>query len=253
MNDLDLLQKSERAVRDSGRGSVTFLREKFSIGFSRATNIRTMLQKKGVVDGNGEVVPLEKPNCAENGIALRKTAEVAGTALIVAEFEKFTEDATSVEEKTVSMANRARKIGLHLMSFTGHEQISFDFWQKHCDGKLPFKFETAKMFVSVARGMEKPAKTLTEAVKWIQDILRGAGILELPSREENQVAVAVNVLQKFFKELTCLSQPFKKMEKEFPIEAWTKRQVETGLAETEWLDMARNRMVKRQNELIKEL
>ena len=202
-------------------------------------------------NGNGRHV--ERPNCSESGVALRKESGIAELAVIEKAYAKFSETADAVAKDTVLMANVAREIGIHLQTLSGHEQVSFEFWQKHCEGKLPFKFDAAKMFVSVARGMEKPARSLTEAAKWIQQILAAEGHLELPSREENQVAVSVSIMQKFFKELTCLSQPWKKLESENPIEGWTKKQVDTGLAETEWLSVARDRMIKRQNQLLREL
>ena len=172
---------------------------------------------------------------------LRQKSAAKELELIVKEYADFTIEANAVERISLSMANRARKIGLHLQTLSGHEQITFDFWHKTCHEKLPFAFESAREFVSIARSMKEPAKDLTEAVKHIQPLLVINGNLELPERTEQQTPSRIPLMERFWTMLSTLRQPFTKLTSEKGMDDWPDKALQSMLSETEWLLKERER------------
>ncbi len=150
-------------------------------------------------------------------------------------YERFERATRNIETGAIDAANLSRELGLNLQALCGHEQISFQFWQNNCEGKLKFDFDSAKMFCSIARKLPQPAKSLPEAVSYIQPALVASGFLEVPERTGEQEASFVNPFQKFLKYLTCLGQPYKKLLLDRPMKNWTRGQLESFTSETLWI------------------
>ena len=162
-------------------------------------------------------------------------------------WEQFDTVAKDIATRTVESANLARELGLHLQAFCQHEQVTFEFWKTHCDGKLKFSFESAKTFMSVARKMEAPAAGLREAAPFVQTLLQADGILILPERTNIQTASTVSVLQKFFAKITLMRADFKKALRERPMESWKPADHAAFASECAWLvaELARSTKLRR--------
>lgn len=188
----------------------------------------------------------------EIGIMLRKESAEALVSRIGVKHGLLGSHCDTIDSHTIKAANLAREIGIDLQALFSRETIDRESFAKLKQGALPFDFEAAQKYVAIARAMPQPAKTLAEVSKWIQPILAANGNLELPSRTENQMAIQTPLIEKFFLQLTLLTKPFKKLEQGLPVEEWSQKQVEMGLAETAWVDGFRGRLIKRQGNLLKE-
>lgn len=182
-----------------------------------------------------------KPNYLDRASARRSEVAIAELDTIADLFHQFNTDAKAIEANTISAANLARAMGIHLQTLCGHEQITLHFWNSHCEGKLPFKFDAAKIFVSTAHKMPNEAKTLAEASQFIQTLLIADGLLQLSERGHTQVASAIPLVQKFFNEFQLMRQPFKKIIQDRPMEEWEASALELFLSETEWVAEERER------------
>ncbi len=261
MNPPENLETYAAFVRAEGKASTSFLREKFNMGYSRADKIMRQLEKAGVVSkasktGQRKILEpkLEKLTNAESAIVLRKEAGCAEVETIQSEYAEFEKATKALGENTISTANLARSIGIRLQTFNaGKKQIDLHFWKEKCAGVLPFDFDTGKLFVSVANKMEHPAKTVTEAVQFVQMALIAAGSLELEGRGGQQIRSDVSVLEKFFAAARSPLVWFNKALGERPMENWSKASIETFLSETEWLSVARDKAAKLQAQKYREL
>lgn len=180
----------------------------------------------------------------ERGAKQTKQMMEGEDAQIAKSYAQFEAAIKQSQSSIINSANLAREIGIHLQTKCGHEQVGFDFWQKYCEGKQPFDFEAAKMFVSVANKMEKPAKTINEAVQYVQLALVAGGLLELPEREEAQKRASVSLFEKWLGEIVKIRQPFGKLTKDWPMDSWNKTALDKFLSETEWLVEERARAEK---------
>ncbi len=211
------------------------------------TKPKTVLIKMSSAIGKTQIL-----NCEESGIVLHKEAMVAEVKKLNEIYEAFHKDAASISTGTIRSANRARELGLHLQTMCGHEHMKLSFWQSHCEGKVPFKFDAAQKFISVANKMDKPAKTLLEAVPFVQTILQAGGILMLPERTETQQRSAISVFQRVLTEITLVRAGFKKALKEKPMELWTASDHDTFQADTAWIQEERDRSVKLRHQKYRE-
>jgi len=148
--------------------------------------------------------------------------------------DKFNAATKGIENSAIDAANFARQLGIHLMVLCAHEQIKFDFWQKHCEGKLPFSYDNAKMFVAIAKKMPEPATNLTEAIHLVQMALLAGNLLAEPERTESQTANTIPLLQRFVNEFTTIRQQFTKITRDEPMEKWELKRLRLFLSETEW-------------------
>lgn len=257
MNDEQLISKCTSLVRREGKASTTFLRAELKLGYGRANRIIGELEKRGVVSaadklGNRKIIPEVKLNCEENGAVLHREAMSAELFKINQVFEKFDAAAKSISSGTIQSANLAREIGLHLQTLCGHEQMKLSFWQTHCEKALRFKFESAKLFISVANKMTEPAKTLNDAVPFVQTILQADGILLLPERTETQQRATISVFQKVLAEITMIRVGYKKALKERPMEQWEANALDSFLSETGWIAEERDRAAKLRHQKFRE-
>lgn len=150
---------------------------------------------------------------------------------------------------TIRAANKSREIGLHLITLCGHEQVSFEFWRTHCEGKVKCSFDQAKRHVSTAHKMPEPAKTIEDAAPFVQSLLFAAHLLEEPHREESQKALTISLVQKSFAAITVVRQLFEKTWRETPIEKMKASQLDDFLSTTEWLSVARDKAMKIRGEM----
>jgi hypothetical protein len=90
-------------------------------------------------------------------------------------------------ESQIALTNEARKIGLLVQAWTGHEQISFDFFNRH-KAELPkqVSYQSLKTFVAIANKLPGAVKRLDDARKVWQATFESAGLLELPERSVPQ-------------------------------------------------------------------
>jgi len=86
----------------------------------------------------------------------------------------------------VDSVNLAREIGLELQGIVGAEQMGFGFYTSHCAKDLPFGFDAVKQFISIARKMIAPAKTVEDVTPVMQQVFFAAELLKLPEPHEGQ-------------------------------------------------------------------
>ena len=156
-------------------------------------------------------------------------------------YEKFLSRGERIKTDTVDAVNLGREIGMYLQEMCGHEQIGFEFWQKECGQQLPFEFEAAKKFTSIARACPEPVTTIEEAFSMQQMVLRAGGLIELPEREEMHQRSNVSIVERFFREFTLIRLPFQKIVNQKPMEQWDKEALGMFLSETEWIAIERSK------------
>ncbi len=181
-----------------------------------------------------------------SGAAMKAEAMSAEFAEITATYRKFDTAARGIESNSIAAANLARQIGLLLSAATGHQvQIPFEFWQKNCEGKLPFDFSAAKLFLGMSRKMAQPATSLGEVVPHVRSILLADNLFELASREVEHFASTTSLFQKMLCAITRLREPYGKMLWENPINKWDARRCQTFLDETDWIVRERIKVEER--------
>lgn len=171
----------------------------------------------------------------ERAGVMKKQADIAEVPLILKEWANFHGAAQDIQSGTINGANSSRAIGIHLQTWCGKENISFMFWKTHCEKVLPFDFDAAKFFMSVARKMSKKAETIAEAWPFSQQCLTFDGLLPLAERTGPQHRNPIPPLQKLFCQFAMLRKPFKKINGEIPMDDWDREDVRLFLSETEWL------------------
>lgn len=180
----------------------------------------------------------------ERADAMKKEAAVAELPLILKAFEGVHGAAADMKNGAINGANFSREIGLHLQSWCGHERMSFMFWQMNCAKVLPFDYEAAKFFMSVACKMKDKAKTIAETWEFSQLILVADNILPAPVRDGAQSASSIPPLQRLCCQFVMLRKPMQKIFHLAPMESWDKKEIDLFLSETEWLAEERERAKK---------
>ena len=172
---------------------------------------------------------------AENSLALHKEAIVLDFVAIAADYEIAKKCAAKMESSCIASANACRSVGIRLQTLCGHEQISFEFWVKNnCADKLPFGFEAAKQFVSIARKLPDEVKTIEEAAPFTQLYFFALNLLEAPARDEQQKAISVSVIQKFIGQLTTIRQLYSKSIRQCPVHQWSDTLIDDVLNDSAW-------------------
>jgi hypothetical protein len=85
-------------------------------------------------------------------------------------FRRGKADVRKMRLAAIKLVNSARATGIHLQTLCDRKRMTFSLWQKHCEGKLPFDFESAKLLVSVARRMPAKAKTFADAAPFFRTL-----------------------------------------------------------------------------------
>jgi len=186
------------------------------------------------------VVTYEERAGAMNRKAME--AEIKG---ILKEYEAAESDVTAMKSVSIKAANRCRKVGIMLQALCQHEQISFDFWQKHC-GQLEkrFDFNNAKVFIAIARKYPEPIKSIEEAAPVTQLLYMAVDLLQLPERSEAQNPVSVSAFQKFLGEITIVRKDWEKAVRQNPPETWSEALRTSFMKDTQWLVDERARIEK---------
>jgi hypothetical protein len=175
------------------------------------------------------------PTYTERAVALRQQSSVATLKKINQDYEAFLKSTTAISDSTIASANKAREIGIELQALCQHELMSESFWNANCRDKTAFGFDAAKAFISTARKMPKPAKTLQDAAPFIQTMLITADLLPEPERTEVQHLSSINPVQRFFNEFSMMRQPWQKITRTKPIEQWDSLSLKRVVSETEWV------------------
>lgn len=189
-------------------------------------------------------IPTTELTYIERADAMKQKAIAAEVPLILKAFEGFRDSASMIKGGTIGGANFSREAGLHLQSWCGHEKMTLHFWKTHCEKLLPFDFEAAQFFMSVARKMKSKAKTLAETWEFSQLILIGGGLLPAPERAGLQSANPIPPLQRLCVQFVMLRKPLQKIFNLAPMEQWKPSDIDLFLSETEWLSEERERARK---------
>lgn len=155
----------------------------------------------------------------------------------------------SMEKDCIASSNACRAVGIRLQALCGHEQISFEYWQKNnCSKQLPFDFNAAKMFIGIARKLPEKVTTIEQAAPFTQLCFQAGNLLELPERTEQQRAIGGGILQKFFGEITIVRKDFAKAIRQCPMEKWGRPEINSFLKDTQWLADERTKAEKLKGE-----
>lgn len=170
----------------------------------------------------------------QSTLELQSRALATGIATIGQDYAQFSDAVASIESSGIFAVNIARKLGIELKQICGHEQVNFKFWQAH--GKeLPFKFESAKIFIAIADKVAEPVRTIQEAAAHMTGIFQAQGLLEMSERTEKQTRSTVSIMEKFFGAFTAARVPFEKALQDRPLDTWGEAALFKFAAETEWL------------------
>lgn len=178
-----------------------------------------------------QLIPYESRAIAKN-----KDAQVKGIDNILKTYAEVETDTAQMKTVSIKAANGCRKLGIELQTLCGHEQVSFEFWQKNC-GKLAkrFDFENAKIFITIARKMDKPAKTIADAAPFTQLIYQAVDLLQLPERTEAGMHSGSGPVQKFFAEIAIIKKDFDKAVRQLPLDKWPLTAKREFVKDSKWL------------------
>jgi hypothetical protein len=247
-----LIPEAIKAIRTERKASTTWLRERFGLGYTRASKIMNQLEAAGVVGPSKgaeqrDILPEPAPvktTYLERVGSMNREAAVVEVETINKSLEQFGKLCHTMEKTTIDAANKSREIGIHLQTMCGHDQLPFSFWKSHCEGKIDCTFEQAKNHISIAKKMPNPVETIAEAAALFQTLMFAGNLLESPERDAVQQRSTVSIVERFFKEVTIIRGDFKKALKERPMEDWEPKALDSFLSETEWLSIERDRAEK---------
>lgn len=180
----------------------------------------------------------------DRSVAMTKEASAENLQKISELWDKFVPSLQVQEKSTVQNANLAREIGIHLMTLCGHDVMKQSFWVLNCQGKVPFDFETAKVFMGVARRLAKKAKTISDAAPFVQMILFAGGNLELPERTEPQMASSMPLIEVCLSKIDELREKFGKAFRDRPLDTWTVPAMDRYLSDTRWIQEDREKIMR---------
>jgi hypothetical protein len=144
------------------------------------------------------------------------TPATIGTSIL--EFQK---KCARHAETQIALTNEARAIGVLLQAWCGHEQMSFEFWQRH-KGELPkqVSFAMLKTFVSIAHRLPDNVDKLAAARRVWQQTFESVGLLEIPERTETQKAGSVPRYTELVNRLGIVRGVLAEWNRDEPFETW---------------------------------
>jgi hypothetical protein len=143
-------------------------------------------------------------------------------------YKNLTSDRRSIQLELVAYANTNREIGLLLKSWCGKEQITFAFYESNKTA-MPFTFEDAKKFISIATAMPDKAKCIEDVRRVIQ-----TEFISITERATQQHATALSPLVEFVHLIQSAKVRLKRWVDDEPVEDWTDDRKDTLRAELRW-------------------
>lgn len=131
--------------------------------------------------------------------------------------------------------NSSREIGIYLQEWCGREKMPLVFWKFNCEKILPFDFEAANFFMSVARRLDRKAKTLDDVREFAQMVMVSFGQDELPQRAGQQSRSLIPPMQVLACQFINLQKPYQKILQNNPLENWEPDDLRLLISETQWL------------------
>ena len=169
------------------------------------------------------IAPADQAEAARRGQQLAAHEELAAEVRRL--FGAFEKQGRALGESLVEHVNTGRQIGLLLKEWQGREQVTFEFFHRHQE-QLPFAFDTAQRFVSMANRMPGPAESVDDARRVLQLDFQAAGLLNLPERGP-QIAHAPTGFVMFVGALGAAKERFLKWTDDEPVEQWPPASRET--------------------------
>lgn len=150
-----------------------------------------------------------------------KTAEAMPQTIGAAILE-FQKKCTTVAASQIELTNEARRIGLLVQSWCGHDQMNFQFWENH-RAELPkgVSFEMVKTFVAIARRVPDEVEKLEDARRVWQMDFQAAGLLELPERTERQQPASLPRFVQLMNTIGNARNVLADWNRDEPFEAWS--------------------------------
>lgn len=144
---------------------------------------------------------------------------------------------------SIEIVNATREQGLLIQSACQrNHQLDFSFWSDNLAGLVPatLTFDAAKAAMSVARKMgDECATRIEEAMPHLIPVMAAQSEFELPRREPSRNAGESDPVQKYFQDFNNQLLLRKKVILVTPLESWPLKDLETFLAETDWIEADR--------------
>lgn len=150
-------------------------------------------------------------------LAAEVTPATIGAAIVA-----FQNKCNGHAEAQISLTNEAREIGLLVQAWCGHEQLSFEFWQRH-RSELPkeVSYSMLKTFVSISHRLPSKADKLEDARRVWQQTFESVGLLEITERTEAHKSSAVTRYTKLINQLGVLRNLLVDWNRDEPFESWS--------------------------------
>lgn len=135
---------------------------------------------------------------------------------------EFISKSRAVAADKVALTNSARQIGLMISSWCGHEQPTFDFYQKH-QAEIPAEltWDMVRTFVAISHKLAKPVERIEEVKQCWQLDFQAAGIMELPTRNAPQSRANVTDFILFTNKIANVRGCLVEWNTREPFEEWT--------------------------------
>lgn len=144
------------------------------------------------------------------------TSKTIGAAIV-----SFQKKCAGHAASQIALTNEARRIGLLVQTWCGHEQMNFEFWQKH-KTELPkdVSFGMLKTFISIATRVPDAVDNLEDARRVWQPSFQAAGLLEIPERTEQQQQSSISRYAELVNRIGNVRNVLADWNRDEPFETW---------------------------------
>jgi hypothetical protein len=163
---------------------------------------------------------------AERTQQLNTAAQKALLKGIARDWKACEEVASDLGKLTIKGVNLLRVVGEQIKQVTGHEQVGFDFWQRH-HAVLPasLTYAKAKCAVHVANRNPKPVTTVQEAMAAQRDLFAAMAEYTEPKRLAAQTGHDRNLWSDLVSGVASLDSIFHKLNPS-PMAQWRRDELE---------------------------
>lgn len=147
---------------------------------------------------------------------------------IASDWNGAKEKAKSCEEMGIEFVNLLYSCGIKLQDVSHHNILSFEFYERQMRaGNLPkdMTWLGCKRCLSLARGMPGPAKTIQDAMRWMQMSFEAIGDCSPPRRLTEQIAHDYNPWNEFTSRIAKVTSLFSELSPE-PMVRWPRHKIE---------------------------
>lgn len=157
---------------------------------------------------------------------------------------RFEKAVRAASRNLLDAANLSREAGIKLQALCGHEQMTFGFFESHCDGYFPLSFSRVQFHIKIARAHREVLTDFPQLAGDIQAMLITADMIEIARRAEPQTASETSVSQFVIHSVSSWIPKFKKAFEDDPIEQWVEDDIDDFLFAVKLLSEKINRAME---------